>query len=182
MNKMIKGSIAGATGVALLMGGFGTYALWTDTEAIAGGVTSGELDIVSAGVATYQDISADATSTTWSASTLMVPGDKVEMTQPLDVNAAGKNLKAKVSLTGVASDFDSQLVVTLSYAGKSTTVNGTNIGTAALNFGSADITALNAATDAVVTFELPSTVDNQENQGSAVDLSAAAVQIDQVRP
>ncbi len=182
MNKMIKGSIAGATGVALLMGGFGTYALWTDTESIAGSVTSGELDIVSAGTATYEDVSADATSATWSASTLMVPGDKVEMTQPLDVNATGKNLQAKVSLNGVASDFDNQLVVTLSYAGKSTTVNGTNIGTAVLNYASADISTLNAATEAVVTFELPSTVDNQENQGSAVDLSAAAVQIDQVRP
>ena len=182
MNKMIKGSIAGATGVALLMGGFGTYALWTDSEDIAGGVTVGELDIVSAGTATYQDVSADATSTTWSASTLMVPGDKVEMTQPLDVTASGKNLKAKVSLSGVASNFDNQLVVTLSYAGKSTTVNGTNIGTAVLNYGSADLATLNSATDAVVTFELPSTVGNQDNQGSAVDLSAAAVQIDQVRP
>ena len=30
-NKMIKGSVAGATGIVLLMGGFGTYALWSDS-------------------------------------------------------------------------------------------------------------------------------------------------------
>ena len=50
MNKMIKGSIAGATGIALLMGGFGTYALWSDSQGISSGtVQSGTLDIVSRG-------------------------------------------------------------------------------------------------------------------------------------
>ncbi len=32
MNKTIKGSLAGAAGVALLMGGFGSYAMWSDSE------------------------------------------------------------------------------------------------------------------------------------------------------
>ena len=46
MNTMIKGSIAGATGVALLMGGFGTYALWSDSEDLPrNSVTSGNLNI-----------------------------------------------------------------------------------------------------------------------------------------
>ena len=28
MNKLVKGSIAGAAGIALLLGGAGTFALW----------------------------------------------------------------------------------------------------------------------------------------------------------
>ena len=35
-NKMIKGSVAGATGIVLLMGGFGTYALWQDSATLGG--------------------------------------------------------------------------------------------------------------------------------------------------
>ena len=59
MNKMVKGSVVGASGVALLLGGFGTYALWSDSDTVAGvTVTSGELDI-NAGTATWSDVSAD---------------------------------------------------------------------------------------------------------------------------
>src|SRR5688572_6565363 len=59
MNKMIKGSIAGATGVALLMGGFGTYALWSDSETLDGSsITSGVLG-VEAGAVTWKDQNLD---------------------------------------------------------------------------------------------------------------------------
>src|SRR5688572_24467850 len=82
MNKMVKGSVAGATGIVLLMGGFGTYALWSDSATVPGGnVTSGTLNIESGGAATWKDLSTDSVSTTWDpAKDKMVPGDTIEMT------------------------------------------------------------------------------------------------------
>ena len=47
MNKMVKASVVGAAGVSLLMGGFGTYALWHDSAGTGAGtsITSGVLDV-----------------------------------------------------------------------------------------------------------------------------------------
>jgi alternate signal-mediated exported protein len=180
MNKMIKGSVAGATGIVLLMGGFGTYALWSDSAAVdADQIQSGSLTVESTGQPTWKDVSSDKTSDAWNADTdLMVPGDKVELTQPLDVTAKGKNLKVKLSVSGATSTFDGGLVMSLTYAGKSTTV--TSAGTVELNFGPADLADLTAATDAVATFELPSGVDGNMNR--EVDLRKAVVLVEQVRP
>jgi alternate signal-mediated exported protein len=92
MNKMIKGSIAGATGIALLMGGFGTYALWSDSENLAASsITSGELD-VAAGAVNWKD----QTNAVWSASDLMVPGDTVTRSQQFTFKATGKNMKGTI--------------------------------------------------------------------------------------
>ncbi len=106
MNKMIKGSIAGATGVALLMGGFGTYALWSDSENLAAnGVQSGELWVdTSAGV--YDDVRTPAADD-WAANDLMVPGDVVTYTQTFDVKGTGKNLQGTIALNtgGLGGNF-----------------------------------------------------------------------------
>ena len=47
MNKIIKGSIAGAAGIALLLGGAGTFALWNDSTSVQGGkIKAGNLALV----------------------------------------------------------------------------------------------------------------------------------------
>lgn len=95
-NKMIKGAVAGATGIALLMGGFGTYALWSDSESMAGGtVTSGELDVTAKTVAW-----TDASNATWNTATdLVVPGDVVSRKQSFDFVGTGKNLTGTITFT-----------------------------------------------------------------------------------
>ena len=46
MNKLVKGSIAAAAGISLLMGGAGSLALWNDSVTVnAGTVSSGTLDV-----------------------------------------------------------------------------------------------------------------------------------------
>ena len=104
-NKMFKGAVAGATGVALLAGGFGSFALFTNTEALpSGSLVTGELT-VAAGTATYADRSADATNTDWAPATdEMVPGDTIEVAIPLTITAVGKNLKGKVAFDSTAVD------------------------------------------------------------------------------
>ena len=91
---MIKGSIAGAAGVALLLGGAGTFALWNDTAAVAGAdITAGTLTV-------------DAADGTWAdqygeidiASYLIVPGDTLTYESVITVDAQGDNIKAKLSV------------------------------------------------------------------------------------
>ena len=66
MNKLLKGSIAGAAGIALLLGGAGTFALWNDTAAASGGtVQSGNLSVVLNGSPAWKDISPDSATTSW---------------------------------------------------------------------------------------------------------------------
>ena len=186
MNKTIKGSVAGATGVALLLGGFGTYALWSDSEDYAGGsVASGVLDVKPVtGTAVWQEISGDvgANPQAWAPATdKMVPGDEVELTQPLDVEASGKNLKVKLTVGGITEDF-SNMTITVDYAGKTVSSAADGSGALALDFGTADLAALNSATDAVVTFDFPSTVAGQVDQTKSANLSAVTVGVAQVRP
>jgi alternate signal-mediated exported protein len=101
MNKLIKASLAGAAGVALLTGGLGTYATWTDTARAEGhDIQSGVLDITAGNV--VWDDQATVGTGDWTTSTLLVPGDVIKRTQTFTVRGDGKNLKGTIKLTGGA--------------------------------------------------------------------------------
>ena len=92
---MIKGSIAGAAGVALLLGGAGTFALWNDTAAVAGAdITAGTLT-VDAGEGVWTDQTEAAINI---ADYRIVPGDTLTYQTLLDVEALGDNIKALLSV------------------------------------------------------------------------------------
>ncbi|GAA3881466.1 hypothetical protein GCM10022381_24650 [Leifsonia kafniensis] len=103
MNKLLKGSIAGAAGIALLMGGAGTFALWNQTATVSGGtVSAGTLTAVPAATGSWSvKHGIGGTPATFASSTLftVVPGDIVTYTQDVVVTATGANLTAAVSLT-----------------------------------------------------------------------------------
>lgn len=183
MNKIIKGSIAGAAGIALLTGGYGTFALWSDTEDLpAGTVTSGKLHIVDA-VDTEAWVYVDADGAVLGAFTpatdTLVPGDTVRLTQNLDVEATGNHLKASLTLTGLTESY-ANLVVKLEYAGKTATSAADGSGPVQISYANTDLPALNTATQAVVTFTLPSTVTGTTDQGSTATLADAALVLAQV--
>src|SRR5688500_9753810 len=97
MNKLVKGAIAGAAGIALLMGGAGSLALWNDSAAITdASVASGTLTL-------------GATAGTWTGNpALMVPGDSATYTSTVTITAKGTNLLSRLSIdpasiTGTAS-------------------------------------------------------------------------------
>ena len=99
MNKTVKGSLAGAAGIALLMGGFGSYALWSESRPLASSsITTGDLTIGTDPSAAYWDDVNTPTVKDWSATDKMVPGDKVSYTQTFTVTGNGKNLKGTISL------------------------------------------------------------------------------------
>ena len=60
MNKTFSGSIAGAAGIALLLGGAGTFAQWNSSAAVAGtSITAGVLNDNEAGIMRAADEATD---------------------------------------------------------------------------------------------------------------------------
>lgn len=100
MNKLLKGAIAGAAGVALLLGGAGTFALWNSSTSVAGGnIVAGNLLVADSGTAGTW--TANGTAITL-ASFKAVPGDVLKFTKIVNVTASGNNLVASLGL-GTAS-------------------------------------------------------------------------------
>jgi alternate signal-mediated exported protein len=174
MNTMIKGSIAGATGIALLMGGFGTYALWSDSEDLkAHDVQTGVLDI-----ATSPGVYDDATTTSandWTSTNKMVPGDTVTYTQTFTVKGEGKNLKGTIKY--VKPDLSAKFAkltdtVDITSSNADITKDSATSFTFAKPFDTATLTA-------VVTYTLPDTTTGQVDQGKSATLPAAAFTISQ---
>ena len=175
MNKLTKGTIVGAAGIALLLGGAGTFALWNDSASVDGGtVTSGTLyfDAVRAG--TWQDVSVPATPKPIADITgfRTVPGDVLTYTSDVVVNATGQNLVAK---------FDA--------AYKNTTALPTGF-TAAVTVKDSTgaivanpVTVTNGATyKVVVTLTFDKATAGKVSQNTAVDLDDVGLTLTQVRP
>lgn len=177
MNKMITGALAGTAGIALLAGGFSTYATWTATAEIdAGRIQTGTLEVTS-GPAVWDDLST-ATANDWTVGTdKMVPGDSVKLTQPLNITATGKNLKGvKLSIANFYEasgiEWDDFTVTVDNYAGK--TFTG-----AEMVWGPTELAALNADDDITVTFTMKSTADKSKN--AYIDLNDVAITVTQVQ-
>lgn len=96
MNKLVKASVASAAGIALLMGGAGSLALWNDAATVtSGSVSTGELSLTSNG-----DGAWDTGIALW------VPGDTDTYTETFEIVASGDNIAAELeaAYTGVASN------------------------------------------------------------------------------
>lgn len=99
----VKGSVAAAAGVAVLLGGAGTFALWNQSGDIGiSGTGTGKLtatfdemawqDVTPNGVAAH-DVDPEAFS--------MVPGDVLEGTAEIAYTVTGENIRVTPELTGV---------------------------------------------------------------------------------
>jgi alternate signal-mediated exported protein len=158
MNKLVKGSIAGAAGIALLLGGAGTFAVWNDTASLsAPNIQAGylQLDTTTAGKWTKDGAAINA------ATYRVIPGSTLVYTQTLTVDAVGDGLKAQLThspLTeagGLASFVDSKLEVS-----QGSTVDADGI---------LDFTAGTSTVDVKVTVVFPDTVSG--GQSEMLDLS-----------
>lgn len=101
MENKTKGALAALLATGLAAGG-ATFALWSDSETVDGGiVTAGNLDIAVLDTSGAFDVSPDradgphaiADLSTWRA----VPGDVVEMRFDLDMALEGDNLVASLN-------------------------------------------------------------------------------------
>lgn len=165
MKKITKAAIAGTVGAALLVGGAGSLAFWTDT---ATGpqidIQAGQLDLgtVGAGTWTIQQNAASVSpaqagppATFLPASDKIVPGDVLTTTVSVPVTLDGKNIKAKfdvvvkalVAGNATATTADTALITALNTGGvKVTKINGTAV--------AAGVTSANLTAGATVPVEI----------------------------
>ncbi|TFB47230.1 alternate-type signal peptide domain-containing protein [Cryobacterium tagatosivorans] len=170
MNKLLVGAIAGAAGVALLLGGAGTFALWNDSAAVAGGtIVAGSLDVtptVAAGSWTVNGV-AQGTLSGFKA----VPGDVLAYTKTMNVTASGDNLLATLTLDPASISptvaLDAEDLALTSYLTSTATIAATATG-AGIS-GTSPSYSVNAGTSVVtvtVTLTFPSGAGNDAQLGS----------------
>jgi alternate signal-mediated exported protein len=181
MNKIVKGSVAGAAGITLLMGGYGTFALWSDDAAMnSGPITSGQLDIESVSV-TWDDMSTTVAEK-METPPLLVPGDEFTMTQTFDITATGANIEGTLAFdpgTLAEGDFGSYLTHSVDVQTSSDlTAEGT--GNDKWVFAS-PLGVQQAAVIATVTYSFSSDADNT-TQNATATLSDGAFTLSQTLP
>ncbi len=192
MNKLVAGAIAGAAGIALLVGGSGTFALWNDGTTVSGGtISSGTLSIAQVGSPVWTDLSTNPVGgTTFTPATQkVVPGDTVQLKQRVTINTSGKNLKAELSYDAASLVTNATLLpfVTVTFGATPVAAVGSATVSAAVAPNTFTITpgaASSTDVDVTVTIAISSAVTGTVAQSlaSGVNLSALGLTLTQVRP
>ena len=102
MKKSTKGALAAAGAAALLVGGAGTLAFWTDDETVPGGtIDAGHLALVTdgtnAGCGDWELDSGEQAPVTWADGDPLVPGDVLTKECLFTIDAEGNHLRATVA-------------------------------------------------------------------------------------
>lgn len=102
MNRKTKGALAVGAGAILLLGGAGSYALWSDESPVGGdAITTGDLQLNCGAGGSWTDVSPDGVvggPAVDPATDLMVPGDWWKYANTCTVVATGKNMHAQISV------------------------------------------------------------------------------------
>jgi alternate signal-mediated exported protein len=104
MKKMTKGAIVTGLGVALLLGGGGTLAVWNDSaDSTAGGIVAGDLKLTDQKTGVWK---SDVTGAEIAdiGSYHVVPGETLTYTQDLTVKLAGDQMVATLDHRGTGAD------------------------------------------------------------------------------
>jgi alternate signal-mediated exported protein len=162
MKSATKAVIAGVAGIALLAGGAGSLAFWTDTKpGTSVVINSGDLSLGTITDGTgwmlsqaAGDLPAGTTATTPVAYTsqLIVPGDVLTKTVNIPVTLTGTNNKATLAVTKAVTGSGSDLVATLQPSIVS--VNGVNGATSA-TLTPTQVTALSGVVPVVYSITFP---------------------------
>lgn len=183
-NRLMRTALAGVTGVALLAGGFGSLANWSEEDPLPSApVTAGELSL-DTGAETWTDKSSDSANTTWDPTTdELVPGDTVEVSVPLTLTVVGKNMAGTVAIDRAAFDtstFNGELTVTydigLDDLGATDELDGS------VSFVRSALAADTVTGTGTVTFALAPTASLDSAEGANQMLDQAKFVTTQVRP
>ncbi|XBH21238.1 alternate-type signal peptide domain-containing protein [Jonesiaceae bacterium BS-20] len=124
-NSKLKGGIAIALGAALLAGGGGTLAYWSTNQTLQGtSINTGDLNL-ELGAATWTLTHGTNSPVTVGAANIndleIVPGDKLELVQMLDVTLKGDNLKADLTIDTSGVTDAANVTIAASLAGGAAT-------------------------------------------------------------
>jgi alternate signal-mediated exported protein len=98
MNKFLKGGIAGAVGVVLLLGGAGTFALWNSSATTeAGTIAAGNLSVMASSTSGSWTVNGGTPRITMTGYKI-VPGDVLVYTKAMSIIATGDNMVATLSI------------------------------------------------------------------------------------
>jgi alternate signal-mediated exported protein len=126
MNKLVKGALAGAAGIALLLGGAGTFALWNSSATVsAPSITAGNLSLTANADGVWKQDGVTITPSTYR----IIPGTTLEFTQTLTVNAVGNGLTADLTYSGMtgSNSLDPLVTKTLAVTSATATVVGNTL-------------------------------------------------------
>jgi len=158
MNKLTKAAIAGAAGIALLLGGAGSLAYWNSETGLNGGsVSSGNLTIEAAAAPTnvMYAFNGGTPAAFNPATNKIVPGDVVTMTQDVTITAVGEHLKVDLTIDKTAivgNDLADAITVTVN-AFTSTNVAVPTTGMTAAQAASIDYVTVSISFDSATTDE-----------------------------
>lgn len=206
MNKLVKGAIAGAAGIVLLMGGAGSLAYWNDSAQAgpasgSNSITAGTLTITAQNAGTWtkgmynnagtQTVAPAAVANL--SNVRVVPGNRLVYTQVFNVVGTGDDLFFTIGSTNGAVTAASASAADVALAAA---INGS--GTTAFSVGSVTggtvvaattpgvyKVSSNAGTAATITvtwtinFPFGAAVDNTTKTG-AVNLSQGSITLTQV--
>ncbi|MGO3328173.1 alternate-type signal peptide domain-containing protein [Gordonia sp. (in: high G+C Gram-positive bacteria)] len=173
MNRKTKGALAVGAGAIILLGGAGSFALWSDTEAIAGGdIKAGQfgLNCGTGGAWTDDSPTTNGVTVVNPATDLMAPGDIWEYAGNCTVTATGKNMEATLGV-----DLGSNTVPSDNFT-VTTSVDGQNTTTTPISVSNGDSLAV------TVRVNFLESTPNLEDVGATISVSGMNVTLNQVRP
>lgn len=171
MNKVTKGALATAAGVALLLGGGGTLAVWNESvNTSAGTITAGELGLEAA----EGEWTSNLSGVVDISSHKVVPGEVLTFTQNLTVTLVGAGIKANLNVVGnTLTTFDSENIVVGSIALKNSDGDAITGPLTALNNDDVVTASTTFTFDGLTTIDL-------EDVGATYDFSQVAYKLQQV--
>lgn len=184
MNKATKGAVAAGAAAVLLLGGLGSFALWSDSEDLDGGtITSGDLSLEQVGEPVWSEVSGDvnAAGVIDPATFLIVPGDVITYASTFEINASGDNLLAdlSVNIADIAPGADNAELVSYIDTDIVATSGATTLPT---DGTTVRISSTDQTVALTVTFIFDRETPLQEAQNQSIDLEAFTLDLQQVRP
>jgi len=181
----VKGTVAAAAGVAVLLGGMGTFALWNQSGSIgvAEQVQTGHLTATFPDSMTWKDVTpgGDPAHEVDVAAFRMVPGDVLEGTATVEYSVEGENITVTPTVTGANGSAATWL-----------TDNKLTVTTTLVDAGGNPVTSANVLKDgaegtwtAKVTIAYDQSGANgvgNANMGATIDLDDVTVALNQNTP
>ncbi|WP_150957040.1 alternate-type signal peptide domain-containing protein [Microbacterium testaceum] len=177
-----KAIVAVAAGTALMLGGAGTYAFWSTSEALqATAVSSGNLDLaLQPGSWELEGVLGGVTNVANVADVRIVPGDVLTLTQPIDVTLVGDTIVADLSAElggSFSGGLGAYLDVALDLDGVGTANDATSYRLTAADIADEDGTQ---TVEATLTITFRGTTGGQLGAASSVNLDDVEFMLSQV--